>query len=64
MTYGAMGKIELNTWDRFILPLPFTYCTINFGDQISVPHRPDGEVIQKKKKELEESLNLLTEASE
>ena len=64
MTYGAMRKIELNTWDRFVLPLPFTHCTINFGDRISVPHRPDGEVIQKKQKELEESLNLLTEASE
>jgi len=64
MTYGAMRKIELNTWDRFVLPLPFTHCTINFGDRISVPHRPDVEVIQKKQKELEESLNLLTEASE
>ena len=64
MTYGAMRKIELNTWDRFVLPLPFTHCTINFGDRISVPHRPDKEVIQKKQKEVEESLNLLTEASE
>ena len=64
MTYGAMRKIELNTWDRFVLPLPFTHCTINFGDRISVPHRPDGEVIQNKQKELEESLNLLTETSE
>ena len=64
MTYGAMRKIELNTWDRFVLPLPFTHCTINFGDRISVPHRPDGEVIKNKQKELEESLNLLTEASE
>jgi len=29
-----------------------------------VPHRPDGQVIQNKQKELEESLNFLTEASE
>ena len=64
MTYGATRKIELNTWDRFVLPLPFTHCTINFGNRISVPHRADGKIIQEKQKELEQSLNLLTEASE
>ena len=64
MTYGATHKIELNTWDRFVLPLPFTHCTINFGDRITVPHRADEKIIQQKQKELEESLSLLTEASE
>jgi lysophospholipid acyltransferase (LPLAT)-like uncharacterized protein len=64
MTYGAMRKIELNTWDRFIIPLPFTHCAINFGNKIFVPHRPDKKVIQEKQKQLEESLNHLTKASE
>jgi hypothetical protein len=64
MTYGAKSKITLNTWDQFILPLPFTNCTINFGNRILVPHRSDEKKIKKKQKELEESLNFLTEASE
>ena len=64
MTYGAMRKIELSTWDRFVLPLPFTRCTINFGQRISVPYRPNEIIIQEKQEELEKTLNLLTEESE
>jgi len=64
MTYGAKRKIELNTWDRFVLPLPFSHCTINFGDHIAVPSHPDAKMIEEKQKELETSLNFLTEASE
>jgi len=64
MTYGAERKIELSTWDRFVLPLPFTRCTINFGQRISVPDRPDDKIIWEKRKELGEALNYLTEESE
>ena len=46
MTYEATRKIELNTWDRFVLPLPFTNCKINFGNRISVPHRADEKIIK------------------
>jgi len=64
MAYSVTRKIELNTWDRFVLPLPFTDCTVNFGSRIIVPHRANEQIIQEKQKELEESLNLLTKASE
>jgi hypothetical protein len=64
MAYNVTRKIELNTWDRFVLPLPFTDCTINFGNRITVPHRANEQIIQEKQKELEKSLNLLTKVSE
>jgi lysophospholipid acyltransferase (LPLAT)-like uncharacterized protein len=64
MTYRATRKMELNTWDRFVLPLPFTHCTINFGDQISVSSRDDKKMVQAKQIELEESLNRITEIIE
>jgi hypothetical protein len=64
MAYSVTRKIELNTWDRFVLPLPFTDCTINFGNRITVPHRANEQIIQEKQKELEKSLNLLTKVSE
>ena len=64
MTYGATRKIELSTWDRFVLPLPFSRCTVNYGNLISVPHHPNEKIIEEKQKELEESLNLLTKVSE
>lgn len=64
MTYGATCKIELNTWDRFVLPLPFTHCTVNFGNRILVSNCDNEKIIQEKQKELEESLNHITEVIE
>ncbi|MCH8156196.1 MAG: lysophospholipid acyltransferase family protein [Nitrospinae bacterium] len=64
MTFGAKCKIELNSWDRFVIPLPFTQCSVNFGHPIPVPHRPDEESLRKKQDELERALNQLSEESE
>jgi len=64
ITYGAANKIELNTWDRFVLPLPFTRCVISFGQCIFVSQRPDEKVVREKQKELEVALNNLTTSSE
>ena len=63
MTYGARRKIELSTWDRFVLPFPFTHCSVSFGKCISVPDRPDKKVLWAKQEELEKALNHLTEES-
>lgn len=59
MAYGARRKIEFNSWDRFILPLPFTRITLNFGVPIRVPRNADDRVIKKKQAELEESLQRI-----
>ncbi len=64
MTFGARHKVELNTWDRFALPLPFTRCVVNFGQRIPVPHRPDEKMVREKQEELEKALNHLTAESE
>ena len=64
MTFGAKRKFELNSWDRFVIPLPFTCCTVSFGQPIPIPPRPDTESVQKKQNELEKALNRLTEESE
>ena len=64
MTYGTRRKIELSTWDRFVLPLPFTRCSVSFGQRISVTYRPDKKVVRKKQEELERALNHLTKDNE
>ena len=64
MTYGTRRKIELSTWDRFVLPLPFTRCSVSFGQCISVTYRPDKKVVRKKQEELERALNYLTKDNE
>ena len=31
-------KIQVKSWDRFQIPLPFSRCEITFGESIHVPH--------------------------
>ena len=59
MTFGAKRKIVLNTWDRFILPLPFTGCDINFGPPIYISSRSSKELVEEKRTELENNLKQL-----
>lgn len=60
MTFGAKNKVVLNTWDRFILPLPFTCCKINFGPPITLDSRSSKERVEEKRLELETSLNQIS----
>jgi len=64
LAFDANHKWILNSWDRFVLPLPFTRCTVNSGDPIQVPRRIDEESLQEKQMELERILNQLTLESE
>jgi hypothetical protein len=60
MTFSAKNKVALNTWDKFILPLPFTRCCINFGSPIYLASRTSEELVEEKRLELETQLNQLS----
>ena len=60
MTFSAKNKVALNTWDKFILPLPFTRCSINFGSPIYLASRNSEELVEEKRLELETQLNQLS----
>ena len=60
MTFSAKNKVVLNTWDKFILPLPFTRCSINFGSPIYIASRSSEELVEEKRLELETQLNQLS----
>ena len=60
MTFSAKNKVVLNTWDNFILPLPFTRCSINFGSPIYIASRSSEELVEEKRLELETELNQLS----
>ena len=49
-----------NSWDRFILPFPWTEGVVAYGDPIHVPHDADERVIIAYMKELESELNRIT----
>jgi lysophospholipid acyltransferase (LPLAT)-like uncharacterized protein len=60
MTFSAKNKVTLNTWDKFILPLPFTRCSINFGFPIYLASRTSEELVEEKRLELETQLKQLS----
>ena len=60
MTFSAKNKVALKTWDKFIMPLPFTRCSINFGSPIYLASRTSEELVEEKRLELETQLNQLS----
>jgi lysophospholipid acyltransferase (LPLAT)-like uncharacterized protein len=49
-------KITLNSWDRFVIPLPFSQCTIHIGKPLVVSSDEDLSVSTKSKRCLAKAL--------
>jgi lysophospholipid acyltransferase (LPLAT)-like uncharacterized protein len=64
LTYEAHPKHEFSSWDRSILPLPFSKVTLNYGTPITVPPDADKETIRQKQDELTGLLNKITQECE
>ena len=64
MTFGTKNKVVLNSLDKFVIPLPFTRCTLNFSSPISLPPKSSEQIIEEKRLELENALNRISKASE
>ncbi len=62
LSWDASLKYECSSWDKFILPLPFSKVTVNFGAPMNVPRDADKETIRQKQNELTALLNQITEA--
>lgn len=56
-------SIIANSWDKMIIPFPFTRATMTFGEPIFVPDDADDTVIKEKLAELQASLDELVERS-
>ena len=61
---AAYPKKNFSSWDRFVLPLPFSRATLVFGDPIFVPRKLDAQAREKCRARLEEELNGLTRRAE
>ncbi len=64
MSYSAKRLKIFASWDRFILPCPFTECCVVYGTPIVVPHNADSEVQETYRTRVEEELNLITRAAD
>jgi lysophospholipid acyltransferase (LPLAT)-like uncharacterized protein len=60
VSYSAKKIKVFNSWDRFILPFPFTTCRIIYGTPVYVPQKADQEMESECRIRLEEELNRIT----
>ena len=60
VTYSASRIKVFNSWDRFILPIPFSGCRIVYGDPVSVPENADPETVSACRSGLEQELRRIT----
>ena len=56
---SAEKKWMFNSWDRFIVPKPFSRVIIRFGDEINVPGNLQGADFEKKRSFIEDTLKKL-----
>jgi lysophospholipid acyltransferase (LPLAT)-like uncharacterized protein len=55
----SFGKIVLS-WDRFVIPMPFSRVAVLLGSPIYVPRKICAEDVEAKRVELEKALQELT----
>ncbi len=64
VTYAASRAVRLRSWDRLIIPLPFSRVTIVVGEPVRVPRAAAAEQMEAHRLQLERCLNELTRAAE
>ncbi len=57
LTFSSSRKIHLNSWDRFLIPLPFSRCKVVLGEPVLPEKFKDEESLRK---EVELKLQSLT----
>jgi lysophospholipid acyltransferase (LPLAT)-like uncharacterized protein len=64
MTYGASRKKALNSWDHFIVPIPFCRIVYIWGEPVWVPRESKPEEMEEKRLLLQERLRQVTEEAD
>ncbi len=64
VSYSAKKIKVFSSWDRFILPYPFTRSRMVFGKPIRVPSDADPVSLEKSRKALENELNRITKSAD
>jgi lysophospholipid acyltransferase (LPLAT)-like uncharacterized protein len=61
MAFGARPACRLDTWDEFLIPLPFARCALVFGGPLTVPADGDRE---RAAKDIARALDEVTAAAD
>ena len=60
VSYHLNWKIQLKSWDRFQVPLPFARCEIAVGKPVRVPREAADAEREALRKQLEDELRSIT----
>jgi hypothetical protein len=60
VSYHLSWKLKMGSWDRFQVPLPFAYCTVDVGEAIRVPREATDAEREALRLKLEESMKAIT----
>jgi lysophospholipid acyltransferase (LPLAT)-like uncharacterized protein len=60
LAYSSKKRKIFSSWDRFILPYPWTKGVITYGRPIEVPPKADTKTIESCAQQLEQELNRIT----
>ncbi len=64
LAVAASRKKIFRTWDRFVLPLPFSRLALLVGEPLAVPSPARGPALETLRQELEDRLNALFHQTE
>lgn len=64
VTYNASRRKTFNSWDHFVLPLPFSRVAYIWGEPIFVPRHLSKEELEEKRLFVEGSLRRITEEAD
>jgi lysophospholipid acyltransferase (LPLAT)-like uncharacterized protein len=64
VTYSAKHRIQINSWDRFIIPYPASPCLLLYGRPVYVPPEGGVEQFARSTLELEQELMRITIAAD
>ena len=64
ITVGAGKKWCFNSWDKFIIPKPFSKICLKYGEPIFIDRNSSDEVLEYRRRELEDRLLAITEEAD
>jgi lysophospholipid acyltransferase (LPLAT)-like uncharacterized protein len=64
LTYSASRRKVFDSWDKFMLPYPFSTILFLWGDPVYIGREVDAKAIEDKRQEMERNLIALTERAD
>jgi lysophospholipid acyltransferase (LPLAT)-like uncharacterized protein len=64
VSFSSKPSVIFNSWDRFMLPLPFSKTALIFGEPFKPSEELSPQDVEKKRMLLQNAINRLTEEAD